>query len=114
MGASAEEERAAVPVVEGSIPIHADFLTGAGVLGRGGGARWRVGGEGDGSVEKRVGRRVYVHLPMRGVGARVRVAGETELGEGDGAFVEGVGAGDEIGVESVGEGEAEVVLLDSD
>ncbi len=107
MGASAEEERAAVPVVEGSIPIHADFLMG-------GEAKWRVGGEGDGSVEKRVGRRVYVHLPMRGVGAKVKLAGEVVLGEGDGAFVEGVGAGDEIGVESVGEGEAEVVLLDSD
>ncbi len=51
---------------------------------------------------------------MRGVGAKVKLAGEVVLGEGDGAFVEGVGAGDEIGVESVGEGEAEVVLLDSD
>jgi len=36
------------------------------------------------------------------------------LGEGDGAFVGGVEAGDELVVESVGEGEAEVVVLDSD
>ncbi len=56
---------------------------------------------------------MYVHLPMRRVGARVRVGGEVELEEGDGAFIRGGDAGDELVVESVGEAEAEVVVLDS-
>jgi hypothetical protein len=35
------------------------------------------------------------------------------LEEGDGAFVEGVNVGDVISVESLGETEAEVIVLDS-
>lgn len=111
-GATAQEERDAVPVVHGTIPIHADFVMGAGIVARGGAAGWRVGG-GEGVVEEVVGRRVFLHLPMRRVGARVRVDGETVLEEGHGAFVEGVDVGDEVWVESIGEGEAEVVVLDS-
>lgn len=112
--ASKAEEEAAVPVVEGSIPIHADFLMGAAILGKGVRAGWGVGGVEEGVVRSREGRKVYVHLPMRGVGARVKVGGEVELEEGDGAFVTGVDAGVELGFESVGEAEAEVVVLDSD
>lgn len=119
-GASGREEREAVPVVEGTIPIHADFLMGAGIIGVGGSASWRVGvgGGGEGEkgavvVEEEKGRKIYLHLPMRRVGARIRVEGETVLEEGDGAFVDGWNAGDELRIESIGEGEAEVVVLDS-
>lgn len=114
-GATRQEEEDAVPVAEGTIPIHADFLMGAGIIAKEGTASWRVGGGGEKGVvvESKVGRKVYVHLPMRRVGAKVRVEGETVLEEGDGAFVEGVDAGDELRVESVGEAEAEVVMLDS-
>lgn len=109
--ATRQEERDAVPVVEGTIPIHADFLMGASIIAKGASAFWKVGGEK--AVESKSGRRVYLHLPMRRIGAKIRVDGETVLEEGDGAFVEGVNAGDELWVESVGEGEAEVVVLDS-
>ena len=109
--ATSEEEKAAVPVVEGTIPIHADLLMGAAIIDAGKEASWNVGG-GDKVVSAKQ-RRLYVHLPMRRVGAKVRLGGEVELGEGDGAFVEGVGAGDELRVESIGEAEAEIVLLDS-
>ena len=106
--ASTQEEKDAVAEIEGTIPIHADFYMGAGILRPGVSATWRVGGEG------KVARKVYLHLPMRGIGARIRVGGgELVLEEGDGAFVEGVKGGDEVLVESVGEGEAEVVVLDS-
>lgn len=109
-GASAKEEKDAVATMEGTIPIHADFYMGAGIIGSGVGAAWRVGGENG----ERVARKVYLHLPMRGVGARVKVGGgDVMLEEGDGAFVEGVKGGEEVLVESVGEGEAEVVVLDS-
>ena len=45
----------------------------------------------------------------------IRLAGRDDriLGEGDGAFIEKVSAGDELLIESVGEGEAEVIVLDS-
>jgi hypothetical protein len=48
--------------------------------------------------------------------AKVKIDGrETAvLSEGDGAFIESVNAGDVIGFESIGEAEAEVVVLDSD
>jgi hypothetical protein len=36
------------------------------------------------------------------------------LSEGDGAFIEGVNVGDVLSVESVGDVEAEVIVLDSD
>lgn len=115
-GAGAEEEEAAVPVLEGTIPVHADLVMGAGIVGVGRRFEWGVGG-GEGVVRQREGRRVYVHVAMTGGGkARVRLDGRegVVLEEGDGAFVEGVGVGDGLGVESVGEVEAEVVVLDSD
>ena len=109
--ATGQEEKDAVPVTEGTIPIHADFLMGASIIARGASASWTVGGEK--AVVSESGRKVYLHLPMRRIGARIRVDGETVLEEGDGAFVEKVNAGDELLVESIGEGEAEVVVLDS-
>ena len=111
VGATKEEEKAAVPKIEGTIPIHADFLMGAAIVERGMEAKWRIGG-GD-VVKAKEDRKVYVHLPMRKVGAKVRLGREVELGEGDGAFITKVNAGDELSVESIGEGEAEVVVLDS-
>jgi len=111
--ATAGEEKQALPVVEGTIPIHADFLMGVSIIAPGSKASWKIGG--DGSVRSKKDRKVYVHLPMRGLGAKVRLAGREDkvLGEGDGAFVEKVDAGDDLMVESVGQGEAEVVVLDS-
>lgn len=111
--ATEQDEKAAVPAVDGTIPIHADFLMGACIIAPGASAAWRVGGEGAVTEEK--GRKVYVHLPMRGLSAKIRLAGRDDqiLGEGDGAFVENVSAGDELMVESIGDGEAEVVVLDS-
>ena len=85
---------------------------GATILEAGKSAGWKVGG--DSAVRKTAQRHVYVHLPMRKVGAKIRLAGGVELDEGDGAFVSDVSAGDELVIESVGEGEAEVVVLDSE
>jgi len=47
--------------------------------------------------------------------AKIRLAGVegVELAEGDGAFVSNLNAGDAILVESIGDLEAEVVVLDS-
>ena len=109
--ATREEETAAIPMVEGTIPVHADFLMGASIIAKGGSALWKIGG--NDAVQSKLGRKVYLHLPMRKVGAKIKLAGRTELGEGDGVFVENVNAGDELLVESVGDREAEVVVLDS-
>jgi redox-sensitive bicupin YhaK (pirin superfamily) len=62
-------------------------------------------------------RKVYIHVVMGGRvqpeagGARIKV-GETVLGEGDGAYVEGVHGPGQIEVESVGEKAAEFLLFD--
>ncbi|MCJ1234830.1 hypothetical protein MMC14_002793 [Varicellaria rhodocarpa] len=126
--ATAAQEVEAVPAIPGTIPIHADLVMGAGIVGVGAKFGWGVGGEGENdgvtdsvnsAVRKTSDRRVYVHLPMtKGGRARVELGvGDAEsvvLEEGDGAFVEGVGVGDVISVESVGTEEAEVVILDSD
>ncbi|RAL66778.1 hypothetical protein DID88_007561 [Monilinia fructigena] len=76
--------------------------------------KWTVGGEATKSVEN---RKVYIHVPMtKGGNAKIRLDGRegAVLSEGDGAFIEGVKAGDVLSVESIGEAEAEVVVLDSD
>lgn len=110
--ASPEEEKAAVPVIEGTIPIHADFLMGASIISPGSSASWKIGG--DNAVQSKSNRKVYLHLPMAKKGAKIRLAGgNTVIDEGDGAFVTGVSAGDDLLVESVGDGEAEVVMPDS-
>ncbi|KAI4160876.1 MAG: hypothetical protein LQ342_005302 [Letrouitia transgressa] len=111
INASPEEEKAAVPLVEGTIPIHADFLMGASIIAPESKATWTIGG--DNTVRAKYDRKVYVHLPIRGIGAKIRVADQQELAEGDGAFVKNVTAGQNLVVESIGTGEAEVVVLDS-
>ena len=122
-GATAEQEKAAVPMIESTIPIHADLVMGAGLIGAGKTFQWRVGGAGltgdpgAGVVRRTEGRRVYVHLAMtQGGKAKVRLDGRdgAVLSEGDGAYLEGVNFGDNVGFESIGEAEAEVVVLDSD
>lgn len=76
--------------------------------------KWTVGAN---AVKKTTGRNVYVHLPMtKGGAAKIRLDGREDavLSEGDGAFVTKVDAGNELSIESIGEAEAEVVILDSD
>lgn len=113
--AAAEEEEKAEPVIPGTIPIHADLIMSAGIIGTDKRFKYTVGGQGD-VVRSKEGRNVYVHLPMTKNGsAKVRLAGREDslLEEGDGAYVSKVNAGDVISVESVGEAEAELVVLDS-
>jgi quercetin 2,3-dioxygenase len=115
--ASVAEEKEAKPKIDGTIPIHADFVMGAGLIAVDRRFKWRVGGPQEGAVESTKNRNVYVHLPMTKNGnARIRLDGREDvvLQEGDGAYVKGVNAGDEISVESIGEAEAEVIILDSD
>ena len=113
-GATIDEEKAATPLIKGTIPIHADFMMGASIIAQGSSAAWTIGG--NDVVESKSGRHVYVHLPMTKNGkAKIRLTGNEriELAEGDGAFVSNVDAGDKLYIESVGEVEAEVVVLDS-
>ncbi|PSS12307.1 hypothetical protein M430DRAFT_106686 [Amorphotheca resinae ATCC 22711] len=113
-GASAAEEEAAEPTLKDTIPIHADFVMAAGIIGVDKRFKWTVGGD---AVRKMTNRNVYVHLPMcKNGSAKIRIAGREDavLAEGDGAFVSGVNAGDVLSIESIGEAEAEVVVLDSD
>jgi len=119
LGASAAEEKVAEPTIPETIPIHADFVMAAGIIGVDKRFKWTVGGGSEAGevVKSRLGRHVYVHVPMTKNGsAKIRLDGRENaiLSEGDGAFVEGVNAGDVLSFESVGEAEAEVVVLDSD
>ncbi|KAH9888711.1 RmlC-like cupin domain-containing protein [Xylariomycetidae sp. FL2044] len=109
--ASSEQEKAAEPAIEGSIPIHADFVMGAGIIAPGQAFEWVVGAKATESTK----RKVYLHLPMTKKGkAKIRVAGKEEVfSEGDGAFVDNLNAGDKLSVESIGEADAEVVVLDT-
>jgi hypothetical protein len=112
--ASAPEEAAAEPTLPETIPIHADLVMAAGIIGVDKRFKWTVGGD---AAKKTNGRNVYIHVPMTKNGnAKVRLDGREDavLGEGDGAFVSNVNAGDVLSVESIGEAEAEVVVLDSD
>lgn len=88
---------------------------GAGIIEPGSVFKWNVGaGEVVSSKKK---RNVYLHLPMTKQGmSKIRLDGREDavLEEGDGAFVTQVNAGDILRVESVGEVEAEVIVLDSD
>ena len=108
------EEEAAVPKIPDTIPIHADFVMGAGIIAPSSTFQWNVGA-GD-IVESKKKRNVYVHLPMTKQGkSKVKLNGQEDavLEEGDGAFVTMVNAGDLLQVESIGEAEAEVIVLDS-
>ncbi|KAL8664010.1 MAG: hypothetical protein Q9202_003427 [Teloschistes flavicans] len=112
--------QARVPVVEGSMPINADFLMAAAIIEDGKAAVWLVGG--GGVVDSKKERHVYIHVPMAAGGSKVRInppmfyvrlADQTVLGEGDGAFITNVSVGDKVTVESVGVEEVEVLVLDS-
>ncbi|KZF25585.1 Pirin-domain-containing protein [Xylona heveae TC161] len=142
VAATRDQEKEARPSVEGTIPIHADMLVAAGIVAPRGVFRWRVGvgdasgtvagsnpggdpegkegnegkeGKGEVAIRSRQNRHVYVHIPQTANGgARVRIDGRQELGEGDGAFVTLVNAGDVLSVESIGTGEAEVIIMDGE
>lgn len=109
--ATHQQEQAAEPAIDGTIPIHADFVMGAGIIAPQGRFEWVVGA----NATENPRRKVYIHLPMtKGGKAKIRLDGREEVySEGDGAFIDDVRAGDKLSVESVGEVEAEVVLLDT-
>lgn len=110
--ATAEQEKVAEPLIPDTIPIHADFVMGAGIIAPETTFEWDVGAK----VTEATKRKVYIHVPMtKGGKAKVRLDGRDDmvLGEGDGAFVDSVVAGDKLLVESVGGAEAEVVVLDT-
>ncbi len=110
--ATPEEEKAAVPAIEGTIPIHADLVMGAGIIEPGKSANWKIGA--NDAVRSKIGRHVYVHLPISKTGAKIQLGQQAVLEEGDGAFVSDVNSGDDLLVESIGDGKAELVILDSD
>lgn len=112
--ATPEEEKAAVPAQNGTIPIHADLVFSAGIIPKGETFEYKIGA--DDAVSSKKDRKTYVHLPMtKGGKSKVKLAGREDsiLSEGDGAFVSQVNAGDVLTFESVGEAEAEVIVLDS-
>ncbi|KAF5487763.1 putative quercetin 2,3-dioxygenase [Colletotrichum fructicola] len=110
--ATLAEEKAAEPSIPDTIPIHADFVMGAGIIEPNKAFEWNVGAK----VMQQTKRKVFVHLPMtKGGKAKIRIDGRDDavLSEGDGAFVDAVNAGDKLNVESIGEADAEVVVLDT-
>jgi hypothetical protein len=112
--ATPEEEKAAVPTQNGTIPIHADLVFSAAIIPKGETFEYKIGAED--VVSSKKDRKTYVHLPMtKGGKSKVKLAGREDaiLSEGDGAFVSQVDAGDVLTFESVGEVEAEIIVLDS-
>ncbi|KAH7037564.1 RmlC-like cupin domain-containing protein [Microdochium trichocladiopsis] len=109
--ATAEQEKAAEPTIPETIPIHADFVMAAGIVPAGEKFVWTVGA----NATENNKRKVFIHVPMTKKGkTQVRIDGRDEVySEGDGAFIDGVHAGDKLSVESVGEVEAEVIVLDT-
>ncbi|EXJ95797.1 hypothetical protein A1O1_00921 [Capronia coronata CBS 617.96] len=113
--ATLEDEKAAVPTKEGTIPIHADVVFSAGIIPPGETFHYKVGA-GD-VVTSKSDRKVYVHLPeTKGGKSSIRLDGREDavLKEGDGAYVTHVNANDMLQVENVGAAEAEVVVIDSE
>ena len=112
LNASAADEKAAVPMTPGTIPVHADLLFSAGIIPKGATFEYKVGG--DDAVKEKTNRKVYVHFPQcKGRKAQLKLNDSQTLDEGDGAYVTGVNAGDVLTFESAGSEEAEVVVLDS-
>lgn len=110
--ATAQQEQAAEPTVPDSIPIHADFAMGAGIIAPEKAFEWIVGAKATEANK----RKVFVHLPMcKGGKAKIRIDGreDAEFVEGDGAFIDGVHAGDKLVIESIGSADAEVIVLDT-
>jgi redox-sensitive bicupin YhaK (pirin superfamily) len=113
--ATQEDEKRAIPAKEGTIPIHADLVFSAGIVPAGNTFTYKIGG-GD-VVSSKSDRKVYIHVPeTKGGKAKIRLDGreDTVLGEGDAAFVTNVNVNDDLKFESIGDVEAEVVVLDSD
>ena len=111
--ASLEDEKAAVPVKDGTIPVHADLVFSAGIIPEGQTFEYSIGSD---AVQSKTNRKTYIHLPMTKSGkSKIRLAGRDDsvLEEGDAAFISNVNAGDVLTVESIGSAEAEVVVLDS-
>jgi hypothetical protein len=112
--ATPAQEAAAIPKIPDTIPIHADFVMGAGIIAPNSTFKWNVG---VGEVVSSKKRNVYIHLPMTKQGQmKIKLDGREDaiLEEGDGAFITLVNAGDLLSVESIGDVEAEVIVLDSD
>lgn len=113
--ATLEEEKAAVPAQAGTIPIHADLVFSAGIIPAGEAFTYNVGA-GD-AVSSKTGRNIYIHLPeTKGGKAKIRLDGRDDaiLNEGDAAYVTQINAADALKVESIGDVEAEVVVIDSE
>lgn len=91
------------------IPMHADLSMSASILSPGKSVMHELVKEG--------GRNVYLHNIMTGKtqpksgGAKIKIGG-VELGEGDGAFVQGASGPGKVEVESVGDKPAEFILFD--
>jgi redox-sensitive bicupin YhaK (pirin superfamily) len=112
--ASLADEDSAIPKIPDTIPIHADFVMGAGIIEPASSFKWNVGVSNIVSSQKK--RNVYIHLPMTKQGkSKIKIDGREDavLEEGDGAFITNVNAGESLRVESIGEMEAEVIVLDS-
>ena len=112
--ATLEDEKAAIPAKEGTIPVHADLVFSAGIIPTGNVFSYTVGG-GD-VVTYKADRKVYIHFPeTKGGKAKIRLDGREDaiLKEGDGAYVSPVNGGDVLKVESIGDAEAEVVVIDT-
>ncbi|KAL5628337.1 hypothetical protein BROUX41_003085 [Berkeleyomyces rouxiae] len=112
--ATPAEEKEAIPAIPGTIPIHADFVMGAGIIEPGKTFNWRIGA----NVAEGTKRKVYVHVTMtKGGKSKIRLDGREDddavLGEGDGVFIDNVAKGDILKVESIGTAEAEIVVLDT-
>ncbi|KAF2127709.1 RmlC-like cupin [Dothidotthia symphoricarpi CBS 119687] len=91
-----------------AIGLHADLSMDASILSPGKKVRHEVVAQGL--------RKIFVHVVMGGRkqgkdGAQIRV-GDTLLGEGDGAYVDGVSGPESLEIESVGKKPAEFLLFD--
>lgn len=102
-------ERLAKGKGSGAIGLQADLSMDASILGPGKSVEHEVVAEGP--------RKIFLQLIMGGRtqpkegGAKIKV-GDTVLGEGDGAYVEGVSGPGKVVVESVGDKPAEFLLFD--
>jgi len=117
--ATPAEEKEAKAAKEGTIAIHADLVFSAGILEPKKTFEYKVGGDGDDIVRSKSNRNVYIHLTESekwDKKSKVKLAGREEiiLAEGDAAFVKNVNVGDVLTVESLGETNAEVVIIDSE
>jgi len=94
---------------KGAIGLHADLSMDACILSKGKSVVHDVVADGP--------RKLFAHVVMGGRtqpkqgGAQIKI-GDMVLGEGDGAYIEGVKGGEQVHVESVGDKAAEFLLFD--